>query len=56
MFHLQYRFSTEEKGIDGASLLGFAQVRVRLSERYVLTAVLALIEARGAADLVGTLF
>ena len=39
-----------------ARLLRFAQVRVHLSELYVLTAVRALTEARGAADLVGTLF
>ena len=39
-----------------ASLLRFAQVRVHLSELCVLTVVLALTEARGAADLVNALF
>jgi hypothetical protein len=64
VFRLQYRLSTEEEAIDGVKSDWFGMVAVSefpgfkavLSDPCILTNILAVAEARGAAGPVDALF
>ena len=64
VFRLQYRLSTEEEAIDGGKFGWLGMVAVSelpefkspLFDLCILTNILALTEARGAAGLVDALF